>query len=412
MPGFNAPRNSGANSSFIMADQTAWGTKGTTPIQLVYGFQNFSLRPEITQYTSPDNVGHSGPRKTVPGQVQVRGDIELTLGTTHYGEIFKWITGDASPTTTAIADREMVASGTSVTVGTAYVPASTVQPVTLIAPDAPVNAGKLEVELTGATGTGTLVVDGEDANERPIKETITIATPGTHTTTFAYKTVNSILLTGLTGSITWEINVLPETFLHAFTLSDDLPGYKTIEVIYDKHASADDDIITYEGVTPNSINFNFADVITMVINCWARRPFFGQNLAGGTDATATTGFGTRQGNFQADFGTIFKLDGDQYDTSTVDFSLNQNLEENEISNGSGSVYATAPVRGDTTREITCGATINYDQRNEFDFKSLGSDVEAEIVYQTIIQGGLHNSVRFNMPQCQFAESATPPIEGC
>ena len=411
MAGFNAPRNAGANSYFILAKQSTWGTKGDTPIQLKYGFQNFSMRPEITPYVSPDNTGHSGPRKSTPGRINVRGDIELTLGTTHYGELFKWITGDSTVTTTAVADQEMYPSNTSITVGTPLEPGSTIQPSALLASDAPVNAGKIEVILSGASEAGTIVVKGEDANDRPTEETVTFTTPGTHETTKYYKTVNSILLTGVSGTVTATVNVKPETNVHALTFSDHLPPYMTAEVVYDEHASTDDDLITYEGVTPNSVTFNFGEVITMAINCWARRPFFRQNIAGGKEATPTAGFGTRQGNFQADFGTIFKIDGNQYDTSDVNFSLNQNLEENPIRNGSGSVWAAAPVRGDSTRELTCGATINYDQRNDFDAASLGEDVAVEIVYQTIIRGGRHNSVRLNMPQCQWAESATPPIEG-
>ena len=46
------------------------------------GFVNFGLRLEYTTYTSPDNVGHSGPKRSTPGLIQLRSNINMTLGET------------------------------------------------------------------------------------------------------------------------------------------------------------------------------------------------------------------------------------------------------------------------------------------------------------------------------------------
>ena len=166
----------GTNSYFILGnDQADWETRSTTAIQKVYNFISEEVVPGFEVYRFERNKGFSGPTKAIPGISGVSGPLRMHLGDTHLGTILKWITGDNSLTTTAVAGGVMIAALTAVTVDTAQTPATGKQPKDLVA--APVEQGKIKVTLTGATGAGSIEIVGIDQLKRDIKEISLVHNP-------------------------------------------------------------------------------------------------------------------------------------------------------------------------------------------------------------------------------------------
>ena len=398
-------RNYGTNSYFVWGRQTDWTGRATTAIQKVYELVSSEIRPQYETYQVERNKGHAGPTKAIQGAIGVRGPVVLNLDETHLGELFQWITGDRTPTTTAISGGDVVAAGTEVTVGTPVKPADANQPKALVA--APVEIGQLKFTLTGASGAGSILIVGTDQLDRDIEESIAFSSPGTHTSTKYYREVKAMTLKGTEEetpgtSITWRVECVPGAYKHELSLQKAIPPFMSMEMVYGE------DIITHVGLVPNNTTINFGNIIQMSVDVLGRRSYIGQNLTGGTDKTALTGFDRPKGNVMADIGTILDVDGELFYCSSIDFGLNQNLDFAETKYGARTAYEREPVRNGN-RELTCGFTIDYNQEKGFDKRSFGEDLAVKLTYGTTPLGGQHTSIEFHMPQCAFAEAAVPGI---
>ena len=397
----------GTNSYFILGnDQTDWETRSTTAIQKVFNFISEEVVPGFEVYRFERNKGFSGPTKAIPGISGVSGPLRMHLADTHLGTILKWITGDNSLTTTTVAGGVMIAASTAVTVDTAQSPASGKQPKDLVA--APVEQGKIKVTLTGATGAGSIEIVGIDQLKRDIKEIVSFTTPTNHTSTKYFREVSAITLKGVTGnSITWKVDVVPESFKHVLNLQDDIPKFKTMEMVYGGSHP-----IALTGLVPQSAQFGFGNAIELTLELLGRRAYLGQNLTGGSAKTDVSAWTNARpgGDVMIDLGTILEVDGEEFFCSTINFGINQNLGNAETKYGKRQIYEREPVRnGD--RDLTAGFTLDYDQSKEIDIKSYGEDLDVKLTYATAPLGGKHTSIQLHAPRCAFAELAVPPISG-
>ena len=404
----------GSDSYFVLgADHDEWEGRSATAIEKVYPFVSEEVIPRNEVYRFEQNKGHSGPSKPYPGISGVSGPIRMLLGDTHLGTILKWITGDNSLTTTAVAATSMgvmIAASTEVTVGTAQTPVSGKQPKDLV--PAPVELGQIKVTLTGASGAGNIEIKGVDQLERDIKEVVSFATPTNHTSTKYFREISAITLNGVTKTvlgteITWKVEVVPGSFKHVLNLQDAIPKFKTIEMVYGGSYP-----IAIAGAVPSGAQFSFGNAIELGMDILGRRAHLGENLTGGSTKTDVSGWTNARptGNVMVDLATILEIDGEDFFCSTIDFGINQNLGNAETKYGKRLVYEREPVRnGD--RELTAGFTLDYDQSKEIDTKSFGEDLNVKLTYATAPLGGKHTSIQLHAPRCAFAELAIPPISG-
>ena len=400
----------GSNSYFVLgADQANWETRSASAIQKVYEFIDEDVIPRAEVYRFQRNKGHSGPSKPYPGISGVSGPLRMHLGDTHLGTLLKWITGDNAIVTTAVAASSsgvMIAASTAVTVGTAQTPATGKQPKDLV--PSPVELGKIKVTLTGASGAGNIEIKGVDQINRDIKEIVSFASAGTHTSTKYFREVTAITLNGVSGSsITWKVEVVPDINKHVLNMQDAIPKFKTMEMVYGGSLP-----IALTGLVPSGAEFSFGNAIELTLNLLGRRAHLGENLIGGLEKTDVSGWTNARpsGNVMVDLATILEVDGEEEFCSTINMGINQNLGFAETKYGKRLPYEREPVR-EGERELTAGFTLDYDQSKDIDIKSYGEDLDVKLIYAAAPQGGPHTSVTLHAPRCSFAEIAVPGIPG-
>ena len=396
----------GGNSYFVLGDdQASWEGRSKNAIEKVYEFIDEEVIPRNELYRFQRNKGHSGPSKPYPGISGVSGPLRMHLGDTHLGTILKWITGDNSIETTALSDAVMIAASTSVTVGTAQKPTDAKQPKKLV--PSPVECGRIKVTLTSATGAGNIEIKGLDQLNRDIKEVVSFTTPGAHTSTKYFREVTSITLNGVKGSVTWKVEVVPNSNKHVLNMQDPIPKFKTMEMVYGGSLP-----IALTGLVPSGAEFSFGNAIELTLNLLGRRAYIGENLTGGAAKTDVSSWTNARptGNVMVDLATILEVDGKEHYCSAINMGINQNLGFAETKYGKRSAYEREPVReGD--RELTAGFTLDYDQANEIDIKSYGEDLNVKLTYAAAPQGGPHTSIQLHMERCSFEQIAVPGIPG-
>ena len=121
--------------------------------------------------------GNFSPIKNVQGMVSAGGDLVTNLHASHMGLIFKHIL-HASTASTSTNSSASVRAAASFTSGTAF---TLTDPESVLT--APVTAGRLIFDFAASTGTGTIVITGNDHNDLPLKETIEFDLSSTSTTT-------------------------------------------------------------------------------------------------------------------------------------------------------------------------------------------------------------------------------------
>lgn len=396
----------GSNSYFILgADQADWETRSASAIQKVYEFIDEEVIPRNEVYRFQRNKGHSEPSKPYPGISGVSGPLRMHLGDTHLGTILKWITGDNSIVTTALTGGVMIAASTSVTVGTAQTPTDAKQPKKLVA--SPVECGRIKVTLSGASGAGNIEIEGLDQLNRDITEIVSFTTPGTHESTKYFREVTAITLNNVTGTVTWKVEVVPNSNKHVLNLQDAIPKFKTMEMVYGGSLP-----IALAGLVPSGAEFSFGNAIELTLNLLGRRAYLGENLTGGTSPTDVSGWTNARptGNVMVDLATLLEIDGTEEFCNSINFGINQNLSFAETKYGKRLVYEREPVR-EGERELTAGFTLDYDQSKDIDIKSYGEDLNVKLTYAAAPQGGPHTSVQLHAPRCSFAELAIPGIPG-
>ena len=396
----------GANSYFLLGDDhNDWEGRSKNAIQKIFPFVDEEVIPRRELYRFQQNKGHSGPGKPYPGISGVSGPIRMLLGDTHLGTILRWITGDDSLTTTKLTGGVMIAASTSVTVGTAQKPASGKQPKDLVA--APVEIGKIKVTLTGASDAGNIQIKGLDQLNNEIRETVSFETPGTHTSTKFFREVTAITLNGVTGTVTWKVEAVPDSNKHVLNMQDAIPKFKTMEMVYGGSHP-----IAIAGAVPSGAQFTFGNAIQLQMDILGRRAYLGENLIGGSEKTDVSGWTNARptGNVMVDLATILEVDGEEEFCSAINFGINQNLGFAETKYGKRLIYEREPVRNGE-RELTAGFTLDYDQSKEIDIKSYGEDLNVKLTFAAAPQGGNHTSITLHTPRCAFAEIAVPPIPG-
>ena len=397
----------GRSSYFVLGnDQADWKTRSTAPIQKIYSFRSNDITPTFDLYEDQRNTGFAGRTKPEQGLLGVEGSIEIPLTETHLGAILKWIMGNA-PVATQLADDYVIgASGSavSVTVNTAQTPATGKQPKDLV--EEPVGIGKIKVTLTSATGAGSIEISGTDQLNRDIDETISFATPGTHESTKYFRTIDSIVLKGVGGTPSWTVEVVPDEYKYVFSLSDNIPAYKTMEMVY-----GGDTPVTHVGLCPNNVSISFGQFIGLQLGMIGRRYYEGQNLLGGSDKTDTSAWTNPRelGASMTDIGVLVDIDGTYYFCSTISWDMNQNLTQPATIYGARDAFQRSLIRDPAGRQLTCAFTLDYDVEDEFTRKSEGDDLNVKLIWATTPRGGKHTSVEFAMPRCTFAENALPPI---
>ena len=260
--------------------------------------------------------------------------------------------------------------------------------------------------LTSATGAGSIEISGTDQLNRDIDETISFATPGTHASTKYFRTIDSIVLKGVGGTPSWTVEVVPDSYKHVFSLSDNIPAYKSMEMVY-----GGDTPVTHVGLCPNNVSISFGQFIGLQLGMIGRRYYEGQNLLGGSDKTDTSAWTNPRelGASMTDIGVLVDIDGTYYFCSTISWDMNQNLTQPATIYGARDAFQRSLIRDPAGRQLTCAFTLDYDVEDEFTRKSEGDDLNVKLIWATTPRGGKHTSVEFAMPRCTFAENALPPI---
>ena len=397
----------GRRSYFVLGNNQAdWKTRSTAPIRKIFSFRSNDITPTFDLYEDQRNTGFAGRTKPEQGLLGVEGSIEIPLTETHLGSIFKWLMGNP-PVVTRLADDYMIgASGAAVfvTVGTAQAPATGKQPKDLVV--SPVEIGQIRVTLTSATGAGSIEISGTDQLNRDIEETISFGTPGTHTSTKYFRTIDSILLKSVSGTVMWTVEVVPDTYKYVYSLSDDIPAYKSMEVVYGGETP-----VTHTGLCPNNASISFGQFIGLQLGTLGRRYYEGENLVGGSEKTDTSAWTNARmlGASMTDIGVLINIDGTYYFCSTISWDMNQNLTQPATAYGARDAFRRSLVRDTAGRQLTCAFTLDYDKENGFVRKSEGDELDVKLTWATMPRGGKHTSVEFHMPRCAFAENALPPI---
>ena len=440
---YSYPRNIGSRSKWYLGvphniadvqNTDDWEKKAAQLYQAINTGQ-IIVEPSQTPYVSPDNPGHAGPRVSIPGLLGLTGSIETTIGDTLYGRLWEWFLGQAAETRVDVVFA--AAANAKMKTGNYAIPTSGVgpaieankQPKDLLAATTDANSDDLnqlncaQIKFTAGFANGdTLTVRGEDAKERTISEKKVFGSSATsYTTTKYFRTVKSITFKKAAGAdhslAVTDLSIVPNVKKYPFRINDKGPGRRAIEAVYDNA------VFTYIGMIPTQLTMNFAEAITATFDLLGHRPFFnetmlGHQTLGNTQRTNDSAYKTRKQRFMADFATEFIIGeaetfaaAAKFINGNVDLTINHNLTDNPIQNGSGSAYAAPPVQGDEPRVINLNTTINFDERNEFASRSLGEVVSAIVRYATIPLGDRPTIHVFKFPRCTFGSPATPDLTG-
>ena len=369
----------GSDSYFLLGDDhDDWEGRSKNAVQKIFPFVDEEVIPRRELYRFEQNKGHSGPGKPYPGISGVSGPIRMLLGDTHLGTILRWITGGDSSAGTKLTGGVMIAASTEVTVGTAQTPAKGKQPKDLVAE--PVGIGQIKVTLTGAKDAGNIRIEGLDQLENEIRETVSFATPGTHTSTKFFREVTRITLNGVAEAtsgtaITWKVEAVPDNYEYVLNLQDAIPKYKTMEMVYGGSHP-----IAIAGAVPSGAQFTFGNAIQLQMDILARRAHLGENLIGGSEKTDVSGWSNARitGNVMVDIATILEIDGEEEFCSAINFGISQNLGFAETKYGKRQDLRTrtrSERRARTDRGLHVGLQSAERNRHQELRRGLGREVD-------------------------------------
>ena len=400
----------GSNSYLIAGQQTLYGTKVAAGdmIEEIFEIESTSLGLRQDSINPERSKGNSGPTKLQGGQSRVEGNVVVQIDTSHLGFWLKNLTGDTTVASSAITGGDILPSGTTYTAGTPIL-ASTItparQPEMLVG--APVYGGILTITFTGATfdTTNTIVIEGKDVANRPLRETLSFGSTGANVQNFtkAFRIIDSITITGPTTAGTIEVTCDPGMYKHVLGINQGLLPGMTIELVRGEVPS------TYDSVLVNSGTIALGDVITMTLELLGRNAELRKAVGGGTDPTDPTGWARPPGDVAVNWGTELQLDDEVFAISAASFSLAHNLGI-PPTQYYRSIIPPAPVR-DSNRAVSLTTTIDYSAANDFDFKAYGEDVKAELSFASLPYGQKPALLDIELPQARLTQFPDPPVSG-
>lgn len=396
------PHAFGGDSYAIVALRTTKGVRAqpSALIQKVYPVTEDSDLRLQRSVIEPDLLtGSSGPSKPFGGPRRVEGGITVPLGDTHAGLWLKLLTGDQNPTTTAIGGGTVRAAA-AYTAGTALgaIPAA-MQPHMLIAD--PVDAGQLSFVFASATGAGSIDVVGTDQLDNDIDEIIAFDTPGTHQSTKYYKTITSVTPRGAVSGGTLAITCATGLFQHELTVQEKLTNGADIELVKGGIPS------TYLDVHVASATLNIGEFITLAMTMIGRNGLTRKNISGAKTPSSVTGYDRFNGNVNLGFQTLFKVDDEIFPLISGGLEFSQNLEVAERLYRS--LFALGVQRAPGTRTARITADIDYTEDADFDARTEGDVIKAELSTAHLPGGGKHTSITFLFEQAVVVQYPDPGL---
>ena len=501
----------GSESYFLLAAQTEYDTAaGTADIEeVIYEFVSSTLRRETTPTTPPRMRGNFSPIKNVQGMVSAGGDIVTHLHATQMGLIFKHILHASAASTTA-NDSGSVRTAASFTTATEF---SITDPDSVLT--APVTAGRLLFDFAATSGTGTIVITGNDHNDLPLKETIEFDLTGTSTTTdrtlqaatsytstaidptsdpsavlpaaqddgiiaiifsgasgsgtisvagddggggsqtdsitvtdastttryettnnyrtdvmvtigsgisggtvrivveetgtaggdpksrYHYKdNVNVTITSAVTGNV--GIDADPESYTHVLQLTNNLLEGLTIEEV-----KGIDNPNTYHGMLVNQAVLALADPITLTTTLIGRDGYLRQAIGGATDSTNIDAYTRPSIEIAPNWGMALDIDGDTHAMSEGSLTVNHNLDYPSTRFAATPRYPKPTRQGN--RSIDLAATIDYSNSLDFDSSARGSTFDVTLT--TVVQPSNRAFLmyEFNMPQVELVGFPDPEV---
>ena len=388
------PQNAGGYGLIIPASSYGENAPAHRMLKRVFLVTSNSVNPTFGSIESERSNVNYGPTPAQLGRLGLEGDIGILLTRTHLGPWLALMTGDIAPTSTAVMDAVLRASG-SYTAGTAFTDVA--DPKDELA--APVNAGQIELVFATAPGAGYVEVIGVDQIGQPLDDRVAInGSDTTYTTTSYYSEVTSVLISA--GNVAVVVSAKPNRYTHSFVIQEEnLPLF---------------DMETVKGTLPSShrsmrmgeMALNFGETLELVFSASGRKSDEGQNVNGGATPTPITGFLSDDGVVMTNWETVFYLDGDLLAMSTVDLTFNQNIGSEDYF--FGDIYPLEPTR-QGRREMTVGGTTPYNDTDLAE-KALGNDVEVIIRAQSKPKKGPLTLLEFKIPQARLTEYPQSPIE--
>ena len=160
--------NLGWESYVLIAEQAMWGTPaGASDLtDTIFEVLSTSLRRVSEPITRTPLRGNASALKNTQGMIRVEGDIVLQMHSYGIGVWLKQLMMATTQTTTQNTAQTVFTQGSYV--ATAF--SLTDDPEDVLT--APSTAGKLIFEFAGASGTGTIKIEGRDINGLRLAETL------------------------------------------------------------------------------------------------------------------------------------------------------------------------------------------------------------------------------------------------
>ena len=279
---------------------------------------------------------------------------------------------------------------------------------------------QIQITVAGtisANKKGLLRIKGTDQYDRLLEEDIEFVDNYTtaRTSVNFYKTVTSVLLANAAGNsaadnlptsaLTWQVEAVPDNYKYEFPMTSDRTPFYGMEVNF-----GGDDIITFLGLVVNQVTMNFGELIGLSVDLMGREARIGENLIGGNTPTDISGSAwTRpKQNLMTNMGVELWADGEQFFCSTLAFNMNQNygFPEDQL------WFADCiPSSTCAHRDTACPELRVHDRLSsirQFRHQELRRGYSGSVnLFDSSRLGGNHSSIEFNMPQCTFAEVASP-----
>ena len=372
-------------------------------VRFIYEATDLGIVARAPQIT-PDRMGSASQVKNISGKYEVGGGLQLFFHVGALGVLLKHACM-AAETTTQVAQQELKASaaftdGVQFTIDT--------QPN---ATNPTVNPCKLEINLSGMTGSGTsIVIAGTNNLDTTITETITISgQPAQTVSTKFFKTVTGVTINGLGGTV--QIDGDMGLWKHDFVLGNKPLNGLTVEVVKGEKPN------TYWNLVPDTFNFSMTDGNGMQATTELMGTHFalGENINSGPTPSDTSGWtesGRMPSEIFADWSTVITVAGLTHEAVSMAFSMNNNLVQPPRNRG---VRNPAYPKRNGSSEITHTFTVPYvdpTATSTLDFDQYADDDTAVVVAQTNvwqINDGPEYQLIMNIPRGQIANLSDPTV---
>ena len=292
---------------------------------------------------------------------------------------------------------------------------------------------------SAATGTGSLIVEGDDAAGNTITETITITTAsGDHLTFYEYAanvsyTVSSgvsggtlgvdletgriarskfyymedvsITVPGAVSGGTLAVNADPETYTHDIALSRDVLEGLSMEVVKGNNTPN-----LYDSMLVTGGTVSLGDTIALALTFLGREGDLRHSISGVRGTSSPISTYTRPDSIlAANWNMGIEINGDLYAVSTASLAFDNNITFPETA-FQKSVYYPPPDRAGN-RTLTLTPTLNYNLDNDLDSLARGDEITAKMMLATQPKGGAYYLIEFDMPYCELVGFPDPGVGG-